>query len=122
MVRNQESTQIHLRLITAMVHKLMAEGWKVSADHIGFPNGTPEEWNKYIPDICATKGNEKIYIEAETCDSLELKETQEQWIALSSHPKVQFSVIIPAKCVNEAKRIAEKLHITVKDFWNMDIK
>ncbi len=121
MVRNSESTKIHMRLISALVNKLMAEGYKVSADHIGYPNGIPKEYQGHIPDISATKGGKTYLMEAETCDTLESPETRTQWTAFSSYPNIEFSIIVPEECLNKAKKLAKKWKIKIEDFWSMKI-
>ncbi len=121
MARDSKSAKIHMRLISALVNKLVSEGYKVSADHIGYPNGKPEEWMKHIPDIHAIKGGKEFFIEAETCDTLESSETRLQWTALSSKENVAFSVIVPKKCLDKAKELAKEWNINVVDFWSMEI-
>lgn len=123
MSRTPDNAKIHIRLITAMVKKLISEGYTVSADHIGYPNGKPELYREHTPDIFAKrgKGKEKIFIEAETCDSLDSVETKIQWVALSSAPDIDFSIIVPKKCVNLAKQLAKKWGVTVKTFWTMNV-
>ena len=121
MARNSKNVKIHIRLITAMVSKLMSENYAVSADHIGYPNGKPPTWNEEIPDIYAEKGNKKIFIEAETSDTLNTEETRKQWIALASNSNIKFSVIVPRKCLKEAKKLAKKWNVNVETFWSMDI-
>ena len=120
MERDSETKQSHIHLISAMVNKLIADGWKVSADHIGYPNGSPPQFNNFVPDIYAKKGSKEIIIEAETCDSLS-DETRVKWTALSSNKNIEFSLIIPKKCVDKAKELAKKWNIQVKDFWHMEI-
>lgn len=121
MERTAETTKIHMHLIAAMVNYLLSKGYKVSADHIGYPNGKPSEYMGITPDIYAKKGNEEIYIEAETCDSLNCTETKIQWITLSSNPNVSFSVIVPEKCVSEAKKLTKEWGIKVKSFYSMTV-
>lgn len=119
-IRTQESTKVQMRLIMAMARYLMEKGYKVSADHIGYPNGQPQEFNHFIPDIYAVKGKEKIIIEAETCDSLNDSKTRTQWTALSTNEeKVDFAVIVPTACYQEAKDLAKKWNIKVKNFWKL---
>ena len=79
------------------------------------------EYRGHIPDIYAIKGNEKIFIEAETCDSLDTVDTQLQWVALSSAEDIDFSVIIPKSCSDEAKKLASEWGVTVKTYWTMEI-
>lgn len=109
------------RLVSAMANKLASEGYKVQADHIGYPNGTPEEVNKYIPDIYAEKGNEKIIIDASDCVSLNSNETRRQWNAFSTEEGVSFSIIIPDSCIKKAKELAKKWGINITNYWSMNI-
>ena len=121
MTRTVENSKVHIRLISAMVNKLINEDYSVSADHIGYPNGKPEPFMGHIPDIYAEKGKDKQYIEAETCDSLETTETKVQWVALSANDEVSFSIIVPKDCVSKAKQLAKKWGVEVKTFWSMKI-
>ncbi len=121
MVRDTQTAQIHLRLISALVKKLMSEGYSVSADHIGYPNGKPPKINEYVPDIYAKKGQKILIVEAETCDSLNTVDTKLQWIAFSSQEDASFSVIVPKKCITEAKKLAKQWGVNVKEFWTMEI-
>lgn len=119
--RSAESASIHNRLIMAMVKLLMSKDYEVFADHIGYPNGKPQPWKGYIPDVFAEKGNEKIYVEAETDDSIDDVDTKLQWIALSSNPAVKFQVIVPSKTLPKAKANARDWGVDVDAFWSMDI-
>lgn len=121
MARNPESAKIHIRLISTLVNKLVGEGYKVSADHIGYPNGLPDEWNGNRPDIHAVKDGKEQLIEAETCDSLDLPETRVQWTALASKPDSDFSIIIPEGCLEKAKKLAKEWSLEIKNFWTMKI-
>jgi len=109
------------RLVSAMANKLASEDYKVQADHIGYPNGIPDEINKYIPDIYAQKGDEKIIIDASDCHSLDSNETRRQWSAFSTEEGKVFSIIVPSSCVKQAKVLAKKWDITIKNYWSMDI-
>ncbi len=116
-----ENNKEHNRLIFAMVKHLISKGYKVSADHISYPNGKPDEYGGKRPDIHATKEGEEIFIEAETCESLKSKETKEQWKILSTRDNTMFSVIIPKKCLSEAKKLAREWKVPVETYWTMDI-
>ena len=120
--KNHADTQIHMRLIAAMVRYLMSQGYKVSADHIGYPNGKPPEFNKFIPDVFAEKGQEKIIIAAATSELLKEVETRAEWTALSTNKeKIEFSVIVPESNFEQAKELAKKWNIKVKNFWKLKI-
>ena len=73
-------------MIMALVRKLLSEGYKVSADHIGYPNGIPEEYKGYIPDIVAKKDDKELIFEAETEKSLPMEDTKLKWLAFSNKP------------------------------------
>ena len=88
--RSPEENNKHNRLILALVNYLISKGYEISADHIGYPNGKPDEYGGKTPDIYAVKGNEQIFIEAETCDTLNTEDTREQWRILSSRKNTLF--------------------------------
>jgi len=121
MARNSKNKKIHMLLISALVNKLMSEGYKVSADHIGYPNGIPLAWEGYIPDIYAVKDGKEFFIEAETSDTLDSTKTRIEWTALSSKPNVTFSIIVPERCLDKAKELEKKWNIKIKDFWTMKV-
>ena len=118
---NLKNVSIQKRLVVAMVNKLLSEGYRVQANHIGYPNGVPNEVNKYTPDIHAEKKGKKIIIEAETCDSLKNKEIRLRWTAFSATEDIDFSIITPALCVSRAKRLAKEWKVKIKNYWTMDI-
>jgi len=121
MGKNSDTSNEHIRLITAMVNKLMSEGYNVSADHIGYPNGLPDKVNNFIPDIYAYKGDKKIIVEAKTCKSLEDEQTKVELVALSTNKDIEFSLIVPKRCVERAKELTKKWGVKVKNFWKLDI-
>lgn len=121
MTTNNSNTTILKRLVSAMANKLVSEGYKVQADHIGYPNGSPNEFNKYIPDIYAEKNGKKIIINASDCVSLDSNKTRLHWNAFSTIEGIDFSIIIPASCVSRAKALAKKWDIVIKNYWSMDI-
>jgi len=98
----------------------MSKGYNVSADHIGYPNGKPDEWKGQRADIYAEKGEKKIFIEAETCGTIESKETKVQWVTLSSKEGVDFGIIIPQRCEKKAKEKAEQWGVELDAIWTMD--
>lgn len=118
---NLKNIKIHKRLIMAMVNKLLSEGYKVWANHIGYPNGLPRKFNEYMPDIYAEKKGEKLIIEAETCDSLGKKETHLRWIAFFAEEDIDFSVISTISCISKAKSLAKEWNIKIKNYWKMNI-
>jgi len=113
------------RLISGMANKLSSEGYDVQADYIGHPNGKPDEFNKYTPNIYAVKGDKKIIVDASDCDSLasvsEENELNLRWNAFSKVEGVEFMVIVPRSCLQKAKELSEKWGININTCWSMDI-
>lgn len=120
-LRSVEDNNLHNRMIMAVVRHLMSQGYEVHADHIGYPNGKPEEWRGQRPDICAIKGNRKLYVEAETCESLNNEETKVQWVVLNSNKDASFCIIIPEKCKDQAINLATKWGVKISSLWAMPV-
>ncbi len=120
-MENIDRTTIHNRLIFSIVRKLLSEGYKVSADHIGYPNGKPEPYEGNIPDVIAKKDDEEIIVEAETNESLKEATTKAQWVVLSAKPNTTFWIIIPENSLADAKKLAKESNIKVDRFWTMKI-
>lgn len=121
MTDSKNLTEEHRRLIFAMVSKLMGEGFKVSANHIGYPNGLPPEFNGIMPDIHAKKGKKEIIIEADTNESLDDGQTRPRWTAFSDIEGIDFFVIVPKKAISKAKKKNKEWRLNVTQFWELDI-
>lgn len=102
--RPADSQQNHNNMVKYVAHDLKNRGYKVLADHIGWPNGAPGEINGYIPDIIATSNkNGNFIMEVETCPSYADGHTREQLTAFSRVSDYITYVIIPNVCTNNGK-------------------
>ena len=120
MERNSDSDTIHKNLITAMVKLLVGQGYTVKADHIGYEGGVPDDYGGKKPDIFAFKnGNNKIFVEAETCDSISSEHAKEQWQVFSDKIDTKFWMIVPKECLEELKSKLEEWKISVDSIYNL---
>ena len=117
MVRTRNSSALHDMLIREMISTYESGGYyNIKADHIGHPNGSPNEVNDYIPDVSAVKNGATVICEAETADSLYEQHTINQWKAFSKSA-YEFHVVVPLSALNEAKKMAVQNNITVNNWW-----
>jgi hypothetical protein len=110
-------TSVHSTLVRALAKKYEKDGYTVQADGIGHLNGSPNQVGGYVPDIVARKaGAAPIIAEAEVCGSISSKHTREQWTAFSNAYGSRFHIIVPKKCIANAKQQARQWGISV-DKW-----
>lgn len=115
----RESDEIHKNLIKAMVGVLVKQGFEVKADHIDYEGGAPDSYGGKIPDIFAIKnGKKKIFVEAETCDSISLDHTKEQCQIFSDKIGFEFWIIAPKECINELKSQLKEWKITTDAIYS----
>jgi len=119
--RTYTTQSAHDKLVKALADKFETEGYFVKADHIEHPNGAPSEVNGYKPDIYATKTNQRIIVEAETCDSIGTDETHQQWQAFSVAVGMEFHVIVPKQCLATAQEQAKLWGVNVDKWWYLEI-
>jgi Holliday junction resolvase len=102
--RPADSQKNHDNMVRYVANDLKKRGYKVLADHIGWPNGSPGEINGYIPDIIATStGNGNFIMEVETCPSYADEHTREQLTAFSKVAGYTTYVNIPNVCANNGQ-------------------
>lgn len=131
--RTFENQTLHDKLVRSLAKHYSSLGYKgVRADMPGsvetpsaiYWTNRPE--HKYIPDITCFKNddaNTVIVAEAETCESLRVSHTAEQWKLFSAHAKSvngEFHIITPKSCTDEAKKVANELGVIVKLFWTLE--
>jgi len=116
MEREKEEQNAHDSMLRTRANNLKKEGYAVKADLEEYEE-KPEEINGKIPDITATKDNEEIIVEVETCESCTLEHTKEQYEAFSSVSGAEFHVVIPERCYEKAKAKAEEWGIKVDQWW-----
>lgn len=115
-------SSVHSRLVQALVDLFEENGYRVQADDIGHPNGSPDPVNGYVPDVVAHKvGKMPIIAEAEDCDSIYSEHTRDQWRAFSNAYGFEFHIIVPTRCLDAAQQQAWRWGIRVDKWRCMDI-
>lgn len=82
----------------------------IKADHIEHPNGKPEEVNGFVLDISSKKYGIPYITEVETCDSLDLPDTEEQFRAFS-RTNAKFIVVVPENCFDKVNQKIRNMSI-----------
>ena len=84
------------------------------ADHTESPS-----FSGYKPDVYGMQAESRVIGEAEVCERLDDEQTQQRWKAFfsvasqaGSHPAYELHIIVPSKCLDEAKRQATAWGIT----------
>lgn len=91
-------------MVRQVAEHLEKYGYNVKADHIEWKNGAPDPVNDYVPDIVATRGDEKHIMEIETCPTFKDDEhTKPQLKSFESSEEVTH-VIIPNVCLINGKK------------------
>lgn len=116
--RSPQAQTLHDTLVKALANKFVSDGYTVWADISGFTQ--PPKIGDYIPDIYAVKGASKIIAEAETCDTICIDHTREQYTVFSNVRETEFHVITPESCLSEAKDCASTWGITVDQWWQQN--
>jgi hypothetical protein len=123
--RPEESREIHHTIVETVAGARVREEWSVKADLEGWEK--PREIDGHVPDVWAEKLGRTLVVEVETCDTIHLDETREQYRAFYGYAKPspqmnrEFRVYTPKECYEEAAEQAEKwgivsFHVT-KHFW-----
>lgn len=94
--RTTKSQRRHDRMVFFIAVDLARSGFIVTADHINWPNGSPEAVNDYVPDIVAEKDGKILIFEVETCSTLNNLQTIRQLTAFSRAAATY--VMIPTSC------------------------
>lgn len=117
MIRTSNSSALHDTLIREMVNTYETKGYyNIKADHIGHPNGRPDEVNGFIPDVSAMMNGTTVICEAETTDSLNVAHTVDQWKAFSKSAQ-EFQIVVPRSALDNAQKIAAQNDISVNQWW-----
>src|SRR3972149_78833 len=120
-MRTYTSSKVHEEMIRYLIEMYRWLGYtSIKADHILSLSNRPLMIGKHIPDISAMRNFKTIIAEAETQDSLELKETIEQWKDFSIHASRfcrEFHVIVPKILLPKAQTIAWTRGIKIHLFW-----
>ena len=113
--RSIKAQSLHDTMVRIRANNLTNDGYYVYADISGFPE--PPKFGGHIPDIYAVKGVSKIITEIETCETICLDHTREQYTAFSHVSETEFHVKVPESCLSEAKDCAARWGITVNRWW-----
>ena len=62
---------IHQNLVEATAKFLVEQGYLVQADHLEGRFVPPSPVNGFIPDVVGQRGPETVFVEVETCQSLD---------------------------------------------------
>lgn len=107
--RDHLEESMHFLMINVLVDSFEVEGFTVSADHIGGARSRPSPIGEYIPDIEATRADERYLIEVETQSTLESDRTIEQMKILAGQQGARRFVAVPCDCVEVARKVREGL-------------
>lgn len=99
--RSQKSQDKHDIIVKYITNDLVSKGYSVLADHINWPQGSPDEINGYIPDVTASKRNAFLVFETETCPTYKDDHTKEQLTAFNK--KGTTYIIVPSVCLRDNK-------------------
>ena len=116
MVRNEEEENLHTNMLKSMIEKLKEKNIVViQADLEGYDK--PDEISGKIPDIVGEKENKtRIIIEVETCGTIDIEHTKEQFESFSSADG-EFWVDVPKSCIDALKAKSEEWETPVDSWW-----
>lgn len=138
MPRSFEDKSRHDSLIRMMVKYFGSLGYTaITADIDGYPTPNATWWKnkpqeQRIPDLTCYKNDPSrtlIILEAETCSSLTIEHTKEQWELFSAHAKQnngEFHVVVPKECSEAGspisgqglvEKIASESGISIDKIW-----
>jgi hypothetical protein len=122
----------HDQLILMMARYFKNEGYtQIKADIPDWPKPDKVFWtndpnNPYIPDLtCYDNSGIYVILEAETCSTLNITHTQEQFKIFRAHAtknKGRFEVVVPINCNNRSaseliKQQAREWNIILDNIW-----
>jgi len=108
--RTYEQQSAHDSLVRMMAAYFSTLGYSaLRADLNGYPRPTKIWWTgreseAHIPDLTCFKNDPQqtpIILEAETCESVGLEHTRQQWLLFSAHARAikgEFHVVVPRIC------------------------
>jgi hypothetical protein len=132
MPRTATEMSEHDALVLMMARYFQQQGYTdIKADIPGWTKPDFVYWtnnpeNKFYPDLtCRDTRNVFVILEAETCSTLNIQHTQEQFQIFSAHSRKvngRFEVVVPRVCQNEdarslIQRIAAGWGITIDNVW-----
>ncbi len=136
--RAYEQQGVHDSLVRMMAAHFATLGYlAIHADIQGYGRPakiywTGKEHEAYIPDLTCQKNDLQrtpIILEAETCGSLHLEHTKQQWTLFNAHAlgnNGAFHVVVPRLCesggqnvsgTDLVKQVASAWNVTVHEVW-----
>jgi len=117
--RRLASFQRHVRLVRAARAQYAASGYsRIFAD---LPGERPPRsvllagFAPSRPDLtCRDSANRLVVVEAETCDTLDLEETVQQWRLFRAYADAcggEFHVVVPEECRDRAEEALARLGV-----------
>ncbi len=112
----KEEHELHENLVRGQITAYKDEGTKVVAADL-------EDWQKpgkvgrHVPDIIAERGGQRIYNECETCETIGMDQTRQQYKDFSKAGILE--VTVPESCLEQAKGYARTWGIHVERWWHL---
>ncbi|MFQ5871069.1 MAG: hypothetical protein ACE5IB_02765 [Candidatus Geothermarchaeales archaeon] len=127
--RSQEEQALHRTLVGMVVEVRESRGWFVKAELDGWVK--PPEIGGHVPDVWAEKTGAVMVVEVETCDTIHLVETKEQYRAFYRYAMPtperknrEFRIYTPKACYEEALKQAEEWKVIsfhpTRYFWHFE--
>ena len=124
MARKDTDQEDHDKMVRAWVKALREMGYEVKADLPEFDE-KPSKVHGKVPDVEATKGQDVIIGEQETCESIPLDDTRDQFVAFTKgrSSKRKFYASVLKGCLQDLKDQvqrwkAEDYQIEVDQYWH----
>jgi hypothetical protein len=122
MARQEE--EIHTTLTRIQIATIKNKGHTIiEADFPGSGYASPTPINGKVPDIVSKDpAGKKVITEVETCMTIGLSQTKEQFKAFSSarSATTEFHVLVPKSCLREAQSNASQWGIVADQWWFTD--
>ena len=114
---SRSEEDIHESLIKTRIKELEKDDHSnIKTDHLS-DYEKPDKIGDHIPDITSEKDNIFYITEAETKETIGTEETVDQWKAFASYGDItgdtKFHVVVPASCLEDAKKFAEENEIKI---------
>lgn len=119
--RNLAHIGEHDNLVHMMINEYRRQGYTtIDADLNGF--NQPMEIGGFRPDIIADGRTPIIICEAETCDTINIEHTENQFNAFANATRrqqnVEFHIAVPNACVADARQRLRDLGIVNVRIWS----
>jgi hypothetical protein len=121
----RQEGEIHETITRAQITTIRNEGHTIlEADLPGSGYASPAPVNGKVPDILSRDpAGKKVITEVETCETIGLSHTKEQFEAFSSarSATTEFHVAVPKSCYQDARSYASEWGTVVDRWWYADM-